>query len=156
MASINSSFNKQKLSEPDVSSPPNSFVAIANTGCTGHYISSTIPFINQEPTRNSNSVQVPNGSTMQSTHTVQLNLPNCSPHACQAHLFPGMTASLISISQLCNDGCTAIFTDTSVNILKGSRVIMSGNRTREKLWTLDIQRQIGSPATSTNYALSMY
>ncbi|GKY94061.1 hypothetical protein MPSEU_000372700 [Mayamaea pseudoterrestris] len=68
-----------------------------------------------------------------------------------------MMQSLISIRQLCDDGCSTLFTDTAVTVTKGDKVILAGTpSTDTKLWTVNMQRPTGSPAASVNYALNMY
>jgi hypothetical protein len=49
------------------------------------------------------------------------------------------SGSLISIGQLCDHGCTALFTATTVEISFNSQIILQGNRSHTtKLWTLDL------------------
>jgi hypothetical protein len=75
--------------------------AIANTGCTGHYITVSCPHFNRHPAASPLSVRVPNGATLCSSHTATLDLPGFSPAACQAHIFPGLASHpLISILAL--------------------------------------------------------
>jgi hypothetical protein len=62
------------------------------------------------------TVQLPDGSSMVSTHVADLPL-DLPPDACIAHVFPSLSsASLISIGLLCDHGCDAHFTATNVTI----------------------------------------
>ena len=59
-----------------------------------------------------------------------------SPKAQSVHVLKYITTgSLISMGQLCNNDCVAIFTKYDVNILKHSQVIITGLRYRTNgLW----------------------
>jgi hypothetical protein len=48
------------------------------------------------------------------------------------------TGTLISLSQLCDDDCTAIFNRSEVQILKENKIILTGPRTLNGLWSLPI------------------
>ena len=48
------------------------------------------------------------------------------------------TGTLISLSQLCDDDCIAIFTRFQVRILKNNNVFITGNRTPNGLWSLPL------------------
>jgi hypothetical protein len=90
---------------------------------------------------------------MQSTHIVDLHLPDLPPAARTAHLFPALgDTSLISIGQLCDAGCTAVFTATEVHIHLHNKVIIQGTRSlaSNRLWTLDL------PDSTTDSALAAY
>jgi hypothetical protein len=46
-------------------------------------------------------VRLPNGATMESSHTAQLNIPQLNAAASLAHVFPGMANHyLLSVGQL--------------------------------------------------------
>ena len=86
--------------------------AILDTGTTGHFGLLTTPCTNIQKTKNTISVNMPNGSIIQSTHTGLLPLNNISKSARTIHLFPDLkNTALISVSQLCEDGCEANFKD---------------------------------------------
>ena len=69
------------------------------------------PYCDAIPTKPGILVILPSGASMISTHTAMLTLPNLQEKAHQeCHLFPGLaTGSLISIGQLCDHGCEALF-----------------------------------------------
>ena len=78
-------------------------------------------------------VGLPNGATIQASHTALLPiagpLPPLSLKARQAHVFPGLTGkSLVSIGQLCDDGYDAIFTATHVKLVKDGATTVVGAR----------------------------
>ena len=99
--------------------------AILDTGTTGHFGLLTTPCTNIHKTKNSISVNMPNGSIIQSTHTVLLPLNNISKSARVIHLLPNLNnTALISISQLCDDRCSANFHGNMDTITKNNIVIM--------------------------------
>lgn len=59
------------------------------------------------------SVTLPNGSTISSSFSGTLLFPNL-PYPINAYIFPDkvLHTSLLSVSELCNVGCLATFTDT--------------------------------------------
>jgi hypothetical protein len=61
------------------------------------------------------TVILPNGEAITSTHTAELDLGNIPLGAHTCHLFPHLRSrSLLSIRQLCDHGCEALFTHTFV------------------------------------------
>jgi hypothetical protein len=76
------------LNSSVVPSPPSLHTsAIADTGCTGHYISISCPHSDRKPSRPSLAVRVPNGAVLHSSHTLlACRLP--SPHLSRARLPP--------------------------------------------------------------------
>jgi hypothetical protein len=91
-------------------------------------------------------VALPNGHTMRSTHTAILPIANLPVKARQAHIFPALaTGSLLSVGQLCDQGCKATFTATTMNVTLQGNTVLKGARTTPGLWIVDI----GTPQTST-------
>jgi hypothetical protein len=108
---------------------------IVDSGCTGLFILVNPPCLNKVKSQNSLTVRLPNGTTMESTHTAALCIPELNKAASIAHVFPGMAKhSLLSVGQLCNEGYTVIFRINSVTIhnsreiqiLKGARDLDTG------------------------------
>lgn len=124
--------------------------AIADSGCTGHFLQIDSPCLNKTPTSNGLRVLLPDGSTIQATHTALLDMPNLPIAARQAHIFPQLKHNaLISISQFCDHGCTALFTSTDVQILVNSTTIIRGSRQPTTgLWTIDLDNQPKSPTSN--------
>jgi hypothetical protein len=49
------------------------------------------------------TVRLPNGATMESSHTADMDIPELNAAASKEHVFPGMANhSLLSVRQLCN------------------------------------------------------
>ena len=87
------------------------------------------------------TVQVSNGHIIKPAFSPTLKLSSKLSYKAQsAHVFKDITTgSLISMGQLCNDDCVAIFTKYDVNILKHNQVIITGLRDRTNcLWNIPI------------------
>jgi hypothetical protein len=62
-------------------------------------------------------VRLPNGATMDSSHTTSLDIPELSEDASVAHVFPAMVnTSLLSVGQVCNEGYSITFKIDGVSI----------------------------------------
>jgi hypothetical protein len=127
-----------------VPSPPslvsNNCPAVIDTGCSATYITCTTPHIHREVAYPSVKVTLPNGETMQSSHTAQLQLhPSLPDIACRAHIFLSLTCSLISVGQLCDSGCTATFTANGVAIAYQGKTTITGDRSpTNNLWCINL------------------
>ncbi len=86
-------------------------------------------------------VTLPDGSTISSTHTALLNLPELPAAARRCHVFPALspTGSLLSIGQLCDQGCHALYDKDTVSIFHGNKLILQGLRSPvTRLWMVDL------------------
>jgi hypothetical protein len=77
---------------------------------------------------------------MHSSHTATLELHPLLPEAaCKAHIFPHLQSPLISIGQLCDSGCNAIFSATGVDITyQGTTIINGYHNPSNNLWCVDL------------------
>ena len=103
-------------------------MAIADSGTTGHFLQMNSECVDKRTTSEGLKVGLPDGSTITSTHTALLNIPQLPMRARRAHLFPKITHALLSISMLCDEGYMAIFDDVRVYIIKDSVVLLHGIR----------------------------
>jgi hypothetical protein len=84
--------------------------AIVDSVCTGHFLLVNAPCLSKVKYQNPLTVFLPNGATMESTHTAALDISELNKAASIAHFYPGMeNHSLLSVGQLCNKGYTATF-----------------------------------------------
>jgi hypothetical protein len=91
--------------------------AIVDSGCTDHFLLVNAPCLNTFKSQNPLTVRLPNGATMDSSHTAALEIPELSYAASITHVSPGMANhSLLSVGQLCNEGYTVTFKNASVTI----------------------------------------
>jgi hypothetical protein len=72
--------------------------SIVDSGCTGHFILVNAPCLNKVKSQTPLTVRLPNGDTMESSHTADLDIPELNAAASKAHVFPGMANhSLLSV-----------------------------------------------------------
>ena len=91
-------------------------------------------------------MQLPNKTKIQATHTCQIDIPVLPPQARQAHIFPQLAHALLSIGQLCDHGCTAIFDHNNVKILHNNIVILHGFRdSGTNLWKIPLTQDHTGP-----------
>ena len=98
-------------------------------------------------------VTLPNLSTIQASAKGHIPLhPLLSKQATKAHIFKGLTnTSLISVGQLCDDECTAIFDKTTMRIVKEGMTIIEGKRNiTDGLWDIDVPVLPLAPIESVN------
>ena len=107
-----------------------------------------------KPTTSPMKVVVAQGNTMTSTHEGILPIPGLPPEARKAHLFHELSqgsGSLVSLGQLCDSGCTATFTATTVQVHHKNKCILTGYRTTVTgLWHIPLTPPPGFPQTPIN------
>jgi hypothetical protein len=89
-------------------------------------------------------LRLPNGATMDSTHTASLDIAELSEDASVAHVFSAMANnSLLSVGKLYNEGFhvtfkmdgVTIFNSIGKEILKGKRYFDTG------LWRINLRKE---------------
>jgi hypothetical protein len=97
---------------------------------------------------------MPNGTTIQSSHTCDLLLTDLPPLARQAHILQGLVNnSLISVRQLCDNGCNVTFTQEQVTVSKNGKCVMYGSRDlRSRLWRVDLKQRFETKQVQCNHA----
>jgi hypothetical protein len=96
---------------------------------------------NVSPTTDGPSVQVANGQNIETTKRATVPLAKeLSDQAKVGHIFTGLTSgSLLSIGQLCEDDCVALFSKYDVKMHKDGQVMIVGERDPTNgLWTTPI------------------
>jgi hypothetical protein len=132
-------------------SPPHYLIhetVIVDSGCTGHFLLVNAPCLNKVKYQNPLTVRLPNGATMESTHTVALNIPELKNAASIAHVLPGVANhSLFSVGQLCNEGYTVTFRNASVTIFNSQKLqILKGARDLDTgLWRINLRKEHQQP-----------
>jgi hypothetical protein len=133
--------------------------AIVNYGCTGHFLLVNAPCLNKVKSQTPLTVRLPNGATMESSHTAALDIPELNAAASIAHFFPGMANhSLLSVGQLCNKRYTVTFKNASVTICDPQEFqILSGARDLDTgLWRINLgkdNQQLQQPVANNVYEL---
>jgi hypothetical protein len=88
-----------------------------DSSCTSHNLLVNAPCLNKVKSRTPLTMRLPNGDTMESSHTAELDVPELNVAASKAHVFPGMANhSLLSVGQLCNEGYIVTFKQDTVAI----------------------------------------
>jgi hypothetical protein len=131
--------------------------AIVDSGFTGHFLLINAPCQKKIKYQNPLRVRLPNGDTIDSTHTTSLDIPELSQAASIAHVFPGMANhSLLSVGQLCNEGYYVTFRIDAVTIYKSTgKAILQGKRDLNTgLWRINLRH--GKPQHTISVANSVY
>jgi hypothetical protein len=104
--------------------------AIVDSGCPVHFLLVNASCLNKVKSQNLLTVRLPNGATMESSHTAELDIPELNAAASKANVFPGMANhSLLSVGKLCDEGSTVTFKQAEVTICdSGNSQILSGPR----------------------------
>jgi hypothetical protein len=114
-----------------------------DSGCTGHFLLVNAPYLNKVKSRTPLTVRLPNGATMESSHTAELDIPELNAAASKAHFFPGMANhSLLSVGHLCDECYIVTFKQTSVTIYdSGNSQILTGPRDLNTgLWGINLRQ----------------
>jgi hypothetical protein len=140
----------------DCRTPPllqNHDTDIVDSGCTGHFLLINAPCRNKIKSKHPLRVRLPNGDTMDSSHTAALDILELSEAASVAHVLPAMANnSLLSVGQLCNKGYyvtfklygVTIFNSKGHAILKGVRDLGTG------LWHINMRNEPQYQIASAN------
>jgi hypothetical protein len=127
--------------------------------CTGHFLLVNAPCLNKVQSRNPLTVRLPNGATMESSHTADLDIPELNSAASTSHVFPGMANhSLLSVGMLCDEGYIVTFQQDTITICdSGNSQILSGPRDLNTgLWRINLKQthyDIPQPITNNVYEL---
>ena len=107
-----------------------SLEAVADSGTTRHYITTTIPFLDKQIANNPIPIKILNGEIITSTHIALLPQHNLPEKASKVHIFPGLQKPLISIGTLCENNCIAVFDAKRFTIYDQTtrNIFMQGHR----------------------------
>jgi hypothetical protein len=127
---------------------------ILDSGCTSNFLSATAPCSGKQAAHVPLNVNMHNGTTVQSSHTCDLLLTNFPPQARKEHILPGLLHnSLISVGQLCNNGCSITFTQEKVTVSKNGKCVMYGSRDpRSRLWRVDLKHKFETNQVQCKHA----
>jgi hypothetical protein len=130
-----------------------------DSGCTGHFLLVNVPCLNKVKSRNPLTVRLPNGATMESSHTADLDIPELNSSASKAHVFPGMAHhSFLSVGQLCDEGYIVTFQQDTVTICnsKNSKLLSGPRDETTSLWRINLKqtnKHIPDPIANNVYEL---
>jgi hypothetical protein len=117
--------------------------AIVDSGCTGHFLLVNAPCLNKVKSQTPLTVRLPNGATMESYHTADLDIPELNAAASKLHVFHGMANhSLLSVGQLYDEGYIFTFKQDTFTICdSGNSQILSGPRDLNTgLWRINLRQ----------------
>jgi hypothetical protein len=129
------------------------------SGCTGHFLLVNTPCLNKVKSQTPLTVRLPNGATMESSHTAEVDIPELNAAASKAHVLPGMANhSLLSVGQLCDEGYIFPLKNTSVTVCNSQKSkFLSGPRDLDTgLWRINLRQdnqQIHQPIANKVYEL---
>jgi hypothetical protein len=113
-----------------------------DSGCTGHFLLVNAPCLNKVKSRTPLTVRLPNGATMESSHTAELDIPELNAAASKAHVSPGMVNhSLLSVGQLCDEGYIVTFKQAAVTICdsENSQILSGPQDLNTGLWRINLK-----------------
>ena len=152
-------FNTQSIVAPtytrkyDLNTFPSNTILKADTGSTNTYLQDChrryledLKTLQQGPI-----VTLPDGSTIKASKTGLLSLHHSLPLS--AYVFPQLQSeSLLSIGQLCDAGCIAIFDKIKLSIYKDGRLLLSGRQNpNDGLWDVPFDQ---NHTNKMNYIIS--
>ena len=133
-------FNKsQKPANKDNDSLAVEYV-ISDSGVTGRFLVKGAPVTNLQVADNPIIITIPNGKSMTSTHTCNLDIPWLPNHMTEAHIVPGLEhASLIYTRIFCEAECKLIFYADECRVYYKGNLVLSGDKyANTALWKLPI------------------
>jgi hypothetical protein len=121
---------------PTTTNAPTDDTAILDSGCTSNLLSAAAPCSDKQAAHVPLNVNMPNGTTIPSSHTCNLLLTYLPHQARQAHILPGLVHNfLISVGQLCDNKCSVAFTQDQVTVSRNGKNMMYGSRDpKSRLW----------------------
>ena len=126
--------------------------AIADTGASDHYFTSTAPLLHINPSAPRTTIRTATGESQLSTATAQLGIPSIPmQHAQTGHIMPGFTHNLLSLGKLCDADCTAYLDKHHLLVRdKDGNAILHGVRepSGARLWRVDISPTTTTPAAN--------
>ncbi len=147
-SNVSSKFSSHHIATTNTTSQqnilPTAEYMFADSGASGHYLClrdvNSLSNVRQISYDKEISVSLPDGSTINSTHIGELPFQFLSMKARQAHIFPKLQSSLLSVGVLCDDGCEVKFQSDKVEVRKNNIVLLTGHRDDNGLWMVQLQK----------------
>ena len=132
-------------------------IAFVDSGATSHYLKSSN--ILENTIKNTNIfVNIPDGNTLQSSHECSLQNTHLSPNGNRAYILPDLKSSnLLSVGQLCDDGCDVIFSKTTAKAIKNDKIVFEATRDFSNgMWTVPLTCLKNSTPPQESNAIIQY
>ena len=138
---INNDYYNTLSTPTSCTNKPKTIMAYPDSCATGHFVPQTFPGTNMK--HEQIKVQCANNSTMASTATIALNIPELPPPLREATAFREMTKGLLSVPVLCDGDMEVTFRKKDMDVKdKNNKVIIQGKRdTESPLWIIPIVRK---------------
>ena len=146
---ISSKINKFCFKTTSVEKNVPTYNAFVDSVATYHFLQPTsLPACANIEKATGPKVAIANGKTITPQSKAHLNLSKrLSLQATKSYTFDDLkTGSLLSLGQLCDDDCIAIFTKYDVDIIKDGKIIIKVKRTQNKLWSVPLPTPKASPS----------
>lgn len=114
--------------------------AILDSGVSSHFLLSAAPVHDKKVATNPLHIKLLDGTTIESSHTANIALPQLPPMARVAHIVPSLAShSLVSVVKLCNAGCKVVMDDISCEVhYRGKPVIQCSKCMQTGLWMIPL------------------
>jgi hypothetical protein len=128
--------------------------AMLDSGCTSIFLSSTAPCTSKKTSHIPLSVNIPNGTSIYSSHMCDLLITDLPPQAWRAHILSGLVHNLlISVGQWCDNRCDITFKKEAVSVMKDGKCLMLGSQdSRSDLWRVDLKKSKPAIKPACNHA----
>ena len=116
------------------------YYAILYSGATDNFLIDSADVKNKQAEHVPINVTLPDKTKILSSHKFYLNLPNIPVPDNEAYILPGMKYhSLITVTKLCEAGCSVTFGKTECIVSKNGKELIRGtNSTDNWLWYIPI------------------
>ena len=140
--SCNHISSKNSVAPNNAFSTSNSVVLKADSGASGNFLKSKDKHIlrHRQKITNGPIATLPDQSTISPEEHGHLPIDHVSDKATSSLVYPKLSnSSLLSIGQMCDDDCIAIFTKKFLHILKDDKIILQGYRNLlDGLWDIPL------------------
>jgi hypothetical protein len=132
---------------------PTDDTSILDSGCTSNFLSAA-PCSDKQAAHIPLNVNMPNGTTIQSSHTCNLLLADLPHQAQQAHILPRLVHnSLISVDKLCDNECSVTFTQDQVTVSRnGNDVMYRSQDPKSRLWRVNLKHKMNTKIAQCSHA----
>ena len=134
---------------------PTTVIAKADSGASNHYWMIKDQRILKDLLHKIGpTVFLPNNQSITSNATGHLPIPSLSSSSTTAHILPGLkNSSLLSLGQLCDDGCIVHLTKSTIHVFKNDNLVLHGLRNHnDGLWDVPLPQtppQLSSSLSTT-------
>ena len=119
---------------------PNAFL---DSGTSCHYLKVNASLQDVTHVNDKVSITLPNRESILSTHRGYVPIADLTKAARCAEILPGLEmSSLLSVNQLCDKGCTVVFTKTQATVSKNCNIIFNEKKNSlNNMYQVNIQHQ---------------